>query len=184
MWHFFKELVSVVSSQLNNRPRKILPCLLQVTHWQNPQFHAYYPLENSYPAICGDILCDGIGSVGFSWVSRYPGLRGENNSFLPPFIPSFIISFLPSFLPSFINGLLPSFLLVVLPSSLPFIHPSFLPSLIVSFTPSFLLHLDTCADRIDRYKNIISNHPIQAGQEIGSLPSTKVKYTDLLTMFR
>ncbi|KAI0216823.1 Tyrosine decarboxylase [Lamellibrachia satsuma] len=41
----------------------------KVTHWQNPHFHAYFPLENSYPAICGDILCDGIGSVGFSWAA-------------------------------------------------------------------------------------------------------------------
>ncbi|KAI0219792.1 Aromatic-L-amino-acid decarboxylase [Lamellibrachia satsuma] len=32
-------------------------------------FHAYYPLANSYPAICSNILSDGIGCIGFSWVA-------------------------------------------------------------------------------------------------------------------
>ncbi|KAI0220784.1 Aromatic-L-amino-acid decarboxylase [Lamellibrachia satsuma] len=40
-----------------------------ITHWQNPQFHAYYALGNSYPAICGNILCDGIDNIGFSWMA-------------------------------------------------------------------------------------------------------------------
>ena len=42
---------------------------LQVTHWHNPQFHAYFPTANSYPAILADILSDAIGCIGFSWVS-------------------------------------------------------------------------------------------------------------------
>ena len=41
----------------------------QVTHWHSPQFHAYFPTGNSYPAICADILSDAIGCIGFSWVS-------------------------------------------------------------------------------------------------------------------
>ena len=27
-----------------------------VTHWHHPQFHAYFPTANSYPAIVADIL--------------------------------------------------------------------------------------------------------------------------------
>lgn len=45
---------------------KIMP---GVTHWQHPRFHAYFPAGNSYPSILGDMLSDGIGCIGFSWVS-------------------------------------------------------------------------------------------------------------------
>ena len=41
----------------------------QVTHWQHPQFHAYFPAGNSYPSILGDMLGDAIGCVGFSWAA-------------------------------------------------------------------------------------------------------------------
>ena len=41
----------------------------QVTHWQHPRFHAYFPSGNSFPSILGDMLSDGIGAIGFSWVS-------------------------------------------------------------------------------------------------------------------
>lgn len=44
---------------------KIMP---GVTHWQHPRFHAYFPAGNSYPSILGDMLSDGIGCIGFSWV--------------------------------------------------------------------------------------------------------------------
>ncbi|XP_052790248.1 aromatic-L-amino-acid decarboxylase-like [Mya arenaria] len=40
-----------------------------VTHWHSPQFHAYYPTANSYPAIVADILSDSIGCIGFTWAS-------------------------------------------------------------------------------------------------------------------
>ena len=46
--------------------------LAQVTHWQHPRFHAYFPAGNSYPSILADMLSDGIGCVGFSWVSPFP----------------------------------------------------------------------------------------------------------------
>ena len=42
-----------------------------VTHWHSPQFHAYFPTANSYPAIVGDILSDAIACIGFSWIARY-----------------------------------------------------------------------------------------------------------------
>ena len=40
----------------------------QVTHWQHPQFHAYYPTAHSFAALLGDMLSAGLGCVGFSWV--------------------------------------------------------------------------------------------------------------------
>ncbi|XP_022900869.2 aromatic-L-amino-acid decarboxylase-like [Onthophagus taurus] len=40
-----------------------------VTHWQSPNFHAYYPTASSYPSIVGDILSGAIGCVGFSWMA-------------------------------------------------------------------------------------------------------------------
>ena len=41
----------------------------QVTHWRSPRFHGYHAAGGSYPYILGDILCDAIGCIGFSWVS-------------------------------------------------------------------------------------------------------------------
>ncbi|XP_026281910.1 aromatic-L-amino-acid decarboxylase-like [Frankliniella occidentalis] len=45
---------------------KIMP---GITHWQHPQFHAYFPSGNSYPSILGDMLSDAIGCIGFSWAA-------------------------------------------------------------------------------------------------------------------
>lgn len=45
---------------------KIMPGM---THWQSPNFHAYYPTATSYPSIVGEIIASGFGVVGFSWVS-------------------------------------------------------------------------------------------------------------------
>lgn len=41
-----------------------------VTHWQSPNFHAFYPTGSSYPSIVGDMLATGFGVIGFNWVSR------------------------------------------------------------------------------------------------------------------
>lgn len=40
----------------------------QVTHWQSPYMHAYFPALNSYPSLLGDMLADGINCLGFTWV--------------------------------------------------------------------------------------------------------------------
>ena len=40
-----------------------------VTHWHHPQFHAYFPTANSYPAIVADILSGAIACIGFSWIA-------------------------------------------------------------------------------------------------------------------
>ncbi|VDK74334.1 unnamed protein product [Onchocerca ochengi] len=39
------------------------------THWQHPNFFAYFPTGISYQAIMGDILSGGLASIGFSWKS-------------------------------------------------------------------------------------------------------------------
>ncbi|XP_043513776.1 3,4-dihydroxyphenylacetaldehyde synthase 2-like [Frieseomelitta varia] len=46
--------------------RYIMPGM---THWNSPQFHAFYPTGNSYPAIIGDIIANGFGCIGLSWIS-------------------------------------------------------------------------------------------------------------------
>ncbi|KAG1697208.1 Aromatic-L-amino-acid decarboxylase [Nymphon striatum] len=40
-----------------------------VTHWSSPYFHAYFPTGNSFPAICGDMVSDILGVIGFTWAS-------------------------------------------------------------------------------------------------------------------
>uniref|UniRef100_A0A5K3F3A3 Aromatic-L-amino-acid decarboxylase n=1 Tax=Mesocestoides corti TaxID=53468 RepID=A0A5K3F3A3_MESCO len=40
-----------------------------VTHWNHPHFHAYFPMANSYPAVCADIIGSEIGGVGFTWAA-------------------------------------------------------------------------------------------------------------------
>ncbi|XP_026756611.2 3,4-dihydroxyphenylacetaldehyde synthase-like [Galleria mellonella] len=40
-----------------------------VTHWHSPRFHAFYPTGSSYASIVGNILCEGLGVMGFSWMS-------------------------------------------------------------------------------------------------------------------
>ncbi|MFG0331294.1 MAG: pyridoxal-dependent decarboxylase [Phycisphaerales bacterium] len=44
--------------------RDILP---GVTHWQSPQFFAYFPANTSFPAILGELLSAGLGVNGMLW---------------------------------------------------------------------------------------------------------------------
>ncbi|XP_026329594.1 alpha-methyldopa hypersensitive protein-like [Hyposmocoma kahamanoa] len=39
------------------------------THWHSPRFHAFYPTGNSFASIVGNLLSDGLGVIGFSWMS-------------------------------------------------------------------------------------------------------------------
>ncbi|KAL1402813.1 hypothetical protein pipiens_005907 [Culex pipiens pipiens] len=44
-------------------------CILPgITHWQSPNFHAFYPSQTSYSSIVGETLAAGLGVVGFSWI--------------------------------------------------------------------------------------------------------------------
>jgi len=41
-----------------------------VTHWQSPNFFAYFPANASGPAILGDLLSSGLGVQGMIWATR------------------------------------------------------------------------------------------------------------------
>ncbi len=45
---------------------KIMP---GITHWQSPNFYAYFPANTSFPAILGDLLSSGLGVQGMIWAS-------------------------------------------------------------------------------------------------------------------
>ena len=49
---------------LNDVERLILP---GVTHWQSPNFFAYFPCNASGPGILGDLLSSGLGVQGMLW---------------------------------------------------------------------------------------------------------------------
>ena len=40
-----------------------------VTHWQSPNFFAYFPCNSTGPAILGDLLSSGLGIQGMLWAS-------------------------------------------------------------------------------------------------------------------
>jgi aromatic-L-amino-acid/L-tryptophan decarboxylase len=40
-----------------------------ITHWQSPNFFAFFPANNSYPSILGDLLSSGLGVQGMLWVT-------------------------------------------------------------------------------------------------------------------
>ena len=46
--------------------RLILP---GITHWQSPNFFAFFPGNSSGPSILGDLLCAGLGVQGMLWAT-------------------------------------------------------------------------------------------------------------------
>ena len=40
-----------------------------VTHWQSPGFFGYFPANNSYPSILGELLSAGLGVQGMLWAT-------------------------------------------------------------------------------------------------------------------
>ncbi len=40
-----------------------------ITHWQSPNFFAYFPANTSFPAILGDLLSSGLGVQGMLWAT-------------------------------------------------------------------------------------------------------------------
>ncbi len=40
-----------------------------ITHWQSPNFFAYFPANASGPAILGDLLCSALGVQGMLWAT-------------------------------------------------------------------------------------------------------------------
>lgn len=51
---------------LNDIENLILP---GVTHWQSPNFFAYFPSNNSFPSILGELLSAGLGVQGMLWAT-------------------------------------------------------------------------------------------------------------------
>ena len=46
--------------------RVILP---GVTHWNHPDYFAYFPSNATFPSVLGDLLCSGLGGIGLNWQS-------------------------------------------------------------------------------------------------------------------
>ncbi|XP_061343435.1 tyrosine decarboxylase 2 isoform X1 [Gastrolobium bilobum] len=51
---------------LNDIQEKILP---GVTHWQSPNYFAYFPSNSSIAGFLGEMLSAGLNIVGFSWIT-------------------------------------------------------------------------------------------------------------------
>ncbi len=60
------ELGEPFAAILADVDRLILP---GVTHWQSPNFFAYFPANNSGPSILGDLLASGLGVQGMLWAT-------------------------------------------------------------------------------------------------------------------
>ena len=53
-------------TMLEDVDKLILP---GVTHWQSPNFYAYFPCNNSFPAMLGELLSAGLGVQGMLWAN-------------------------------------------------------------------------------------------------------------------
>lgn len=51
---------------LKDLDEKILP---GITHWQSPNFFAYFPANSSPPSVIGDLLSSGLGVQGMLWAT-------------------------------------------------------------------------------------------------------------------
>lgn len=45
------------------------PVMDGLTHWQSPNFFAFFPANVSFPSILGDLVSSGLGVNGFSWAT-------------------------------------------------------------------------------------------------------------------
>jgi aromatic-L-amino-acid decarboxylase len=54
------------TAMLDDVTRIVMP---GITHWQSPNFYAYFPSNNSGPSILGDLLSSGIGVQGMLWAT-------------------------------------------------------------------------------------------------------------------
>jgi aromatic-L-amino-acid/L-tryptophan decarboxylase len=53
-------------AMLRDVEKLILP---GITHWQSPNFFGYFPSNNSFPSILGDLLSSGLGVQGMLWAT-------------------------------------------------------------------------------------------------------------------
>jgi len=54
------------NTMLHDVEKLILP---GITHWQSPNFYAFFPCNSSGPAILGDLLSSGLGVQGMLWAT-------------------------------------------------------------------------------------------------------------------
>lgn len=40
-----------------------------ITHWQSPNFHAFFPTGSSFPSIVGELMSGALGIIGFHWAA-------------------------------------------------------------------------------------------------------------------
>jgi aromatic-L-amino-acid decarboxylase len=51
---------------MHDLDEKIMP---GITHWQSPNFYAYFPSNTSFPSILGDLISSGLGVQGMIWAT-------------------------------------------------------------------------------------------------------------------
>jgi aromatic-L-amino-acid decarboxylase len=55
-----------VTNILPDLDAKVLP---GITHWQSPNFYAYFPSNSSGPSVLGDVVSSGLGVQGMLWAT-------------------------------------------------------------------------------------------------------------------
>ncbi len=55
-----------LDEMMSDVTNKIMP---GITHWQSPNFYAYFPANTSFPAILGDLVSSGFGVQGMIWAT-------------------------------------------------------------------------------------------------------------------
>ena len=55
-----------IDEMIRDVDEKIMP---GITHWQSPNFYAYFPANTSFPAILGDLISSGLGIQGMIWAT-------------------------------------------------------------------------------------------------------------------
>jgi aromatic-L-amino-acid/L-tryptophan decarboxylase len=55
-----------MDEMMRDLDEKIMP---GITHWQSPNFYAYFPSNTSFPSILGDLISSGLGVQGMIWAT-------------------------------------------------------------------------------------------------------------------
>ena len=58
-----------------------------LTHWQSPNFFAYFPANSSFPAMLGDMLSGALSVMGFLWSGSPAATELETVRSLAPCAP-------------------------------------------------------------------------------------------------
>ncbi len=55
-----------IDAMISDLDEKIMP---GITHWQSPNFFAFFPSNTSFPSILGDLVSSGLGVQGMIWAT-------------------------------------------------------------------------------------------------------------------